>query len=806
MKSFFQIAVLLIVSSVYGMAATLNVPAQYSTVQAAVTAAQPGDTVLIAPGTYDETVTTVRNGTALAKITIDGQNKDTCIITKLAIGNSYHVIKNIKFTAPVYGQLNNIIYFKKQGHFNLLQDCIIDANFQLKVNGIAWEPDMVVQTNEASDNILERITVAHVRGYTMLAMAGMRNICRNSLFTDGVNIDFIRMFGTDNLIQNNVFQNNTEEDGLGWHPDWVQTFGNNGGASEGHIFEGNIVKNNSAAQLFQLSATGDENFRNWTFRNNIFYNSGLGGGGSMSGMKWYNNVFYKVLSGIGMGWRAFGDASLPETHPLDPLLSAPTPSGSLVAEGDNGQFQYGGWYQVTATSIPQSGPIEEGRTYELSIKGGDTVIYNGVSYTTGTTITGVAGVTTWSKIGTNETTYVFAKGTFTYNGKSYTRGNIFRCDPAVRTYDSSWPEQFNAWRVVVDIADNTEFIGNVFLDCGDPTRNDPAFYSVDQLAIGAIADYNYVGRNGYQPATIRVPSTPLGDPSGWAGSGWYEVHGINGGNPLFVDESNYDFRLRSNSPLIDKGTTIAGVTKDFAGTIRPLGTAPDIGAYEYDDGSPPPDPPPAGSPPTAPSALVANNITTTSVLLGWTDNANNENAFELERSTNNLSWTRIATLSSNTVSTTATGLGPSTTYYFRIRATNIDGNSAYSNTLTVVTLATPPPTPTDPPAAPSAFATIAIGAHSVATTWTDNSNNETGFEISRSLDGISWQTIYTAPGDVTSWTNSGLSAATTFYYRIRSINAGGSSVWSAVSSTTTAQTPPPRALRPKLSPVEVQGF
>ncbi len=52
---------------------------------------------------------------------------------------------------------------------------------------------------------------------------------------------------------------------------------------------------------------------------------------------------------------------------------------------------------------------------------------------------------------------------------------------------------------------------------------------------------------------------------------------------FFVDEEDLDFRLvLSAKEAIDKGATLQEVPDDFIGTLRPVGAAYDIGAFEYD--------------------------------------------------------------------------------------------------------------------------------------------------------------------------------------------------------------------------------
>jgi subtilisin family serine protease len=99
-----------------------------------------------------------------------------------------------------------------------------------------------------------------------------------------------------------------------------------------------------------------------------------------------------------------------------------------------------------------------------------------------------------------------------------------------------------------------------------------------------------------------------------------------------------------------------------------------------------------GNPPAAPSALNAAAASSSQINLSWTDNAGDESGFLIERSLDGLLFSQIGSVGANVTNYSSTGLNPSTLYYFRVRAFNSYGNSAYSNTASATTLAASPVT------------------------------------------------------------------------------------------------------------------
>jgi hypothetical protein len=92
-----------------------------------------------------------------------------------------------------------------------------------------------------------------------------------------------------------------------------------------------------------------------------------------------------------------------------------------------------------------------------------------------------------------------------------------------------------------------------------------------------------------------------------------------------------------------------------------------------------------------------------------------------------------------------------------------------------------------PPAAPSGLTATPLSSSAVRLDWIDNSNNETGFRIERSLDGVHFDPPVAAGKDAVTWTGTRLAAATKYYYRVRAYNGAGESAHTAAAAAATPE-------------------
>ena len=196
--------------------------------------------------------------------------------------------------------------------------------------------------------------------------------------------------------------------------------------------------------------------------------------------------------------------------------------------------------------------------------------------------------------------------------------------------------------------------------------------------------------------------------------------------------------------------------------------------------------PPGGNVPGDPINLQADPKGPHSVDVKWTDNADNENGYTVERAngpcSQNSQFVPIANVPAvagkgSTIIYTDNTVGASSTYCYRVRAYNGAGTSQYSNTDDATTPGEAPQGPTDVTADPE-------GPTSVTVTWTDNSNDETGSDVERA-DGpctpnsifVKIGTVGATPGtgSVITFVDKTAQPGKTYCYRVKVYNDNGSS-------------------------------
>ena len=185
-----------------------------------------------------------------------------------------------------------------------------------------------------------------------------------------------------------------------------------------------------------------------------------------------------------------------------------------------------------------------------------------------------------------------------------------------------------------------------------------------------------------------------------------------------------------------------------------------------------------GTPPADPDGLTATETGHTSIELSWADNANDEDNYEVERSPDgSTNWSVITTLGANANNYSDTELATGTTYFYQVRASNAAGNSGYSNLASATT--TTPVAPTQP----GNVTATAAGQSQVNLTWTD-AENESWYEVQRRTDAVAYATIATLGAGTTSYSDTGLTDDTTYYYTVVAGNDYYQTPSNEVSATT----------------------
>jgi chitodextrinase len=230
-----------------------------------------------------------------------------------------------------------------------------------------------------------------------------------------------------------------------------------------------------------------------------------------------------------------------------------------------------------------------------------------------------------------------------------------------------------------------------------------------------------------------------------------------------------------------------GASTSFSYRIRATDAAGNLSGYSASATVTTPAAPDTQAP-TAPTSLTASAPTTTQVALTWNPSSDDTGVtgYLIER----CEGTSCSAFSQ--LGTTATpayvdgSVSASTSYRYRVRATDAAGNlSAYSAVASVTTLAAPD---TDPPTAPASLAATADSASQITLTWLPSSDNAgvTGYLVERCQGLACGNFTQVGTASATTFVDAGVAAATTYGYRVRATDAAGNlSTYSATAAATT---------------------
>ncbi|HZF25870.1 MAG TPA: fibronectin type III domain-containing protein, partial [Steroidobacteraceae bacterium] len=198
-------------------------------------------------------------------------------------------------------------------------------------------------------------------------------------------------------------------------------------------------------------------------------------------------------------------------------------------------------------------------------------------------------------------------------------------------------------------------------------------------------------------------------------------------------------------------------------------------------------------PPTAPNGLTATGVSSSQIGLAWTASTDNVGvtAYLIERCQGSgcTSFAQVGTSTSTSYSDTA--LAASTTYLYRVRATDAAGNtSSYSATASATTNAA-----VSPPSAPTGLTATATSSTQISLSWTASTGTltVTGYRIERCPGSGCTSFVQIGTSTSTAYADTNLTPASTYVYRVRATDSGGNlSPYSATASaTTSADTQPP---------------
>jgi titin len=152
--------------------------------------------------------------------------------------------------------------------------------------------------------------------------------------------------------------------------------------------------------------------------------------------------------------------------------------------------------------------------------------------------------------------------------------------------------------------------------------------------------------------------------------------------------------------------------------------------------------------PEVPRYLVAAPESLASIRLQWADMSATETSFVIERKNpGETTFQKIGTVGANQTIFIDTGLKGSNPFVYRIAATNGAWRSAYSNEASSILMQDWEMNPASPD---PLLATVGAD-HTIHLTWSDNSTAEIGYTMTRSTDGLKFDSIVDLAANTTAY-------------------------------------------------------
>lgn len=528
----------------------------YLTIQKGIDVSASGSNVVVQPGIYAERLTLATTATPAAPITITANgavtntgswkfNSGAANIIVSGFESDFSGVLAVRETSPVLfaaSGVSNVVLsnFKFHDTFDIYPNACIDFS---TISGGGTNLDSAISISNCYFHDFSTVGIT---------LRGSNHIALNNTFSNSWGADAFGVWGHDHIIKGNY----CTQIGSGF----AVIYGSGNAAFNGTYYD-NLALRQASGHSYWTNANGYA-----VYQDSAYLADG------------FSNFFNVILVGA---------------VPSNSVIYASAPSM-------NGTWTIGNNAAMVTPPASGRGAVEHPdfiQTFGVYAGGTNSPVYGQTAYNIlidgNTVVDGVGGAIAQLESNNGNLVSDFHDWTFQNNlfanvelGASITmlrckwfNNTFYRCAPSSGALSFGWVDPNSA--DPRGSSDGGSCSNNAFIGCAYLTSNVGAYSGssngVQILNLYTNCDYNFVCKTDYtaEAAAVVYPTTDMFK--------FYEPHGINGGNPQFINEGT-DFRLATNSVLVGKGVVL--LTSDLLGNTRP--SPPSIGAFETATAPPPP--------------------------------------------------------------------------------------------------------------------------------------------------------------------------------------------------------------------------